>query len=654
MKKLISIFTLPLMAVIFFTCQDVNKHLDGFDDLLAQSKIKNEVQYTYTLVDADYSAIVTALYRNRNHDDSVMARQLNTDRAFSDIVPSTVAIPYLLNTKWVGANEKSSAIITSNFKSNRSDMLVSLSQPSYLLTNADYQLVWGNNYVSSLSPAKAPAAQIPTILKERFPNAKEGDYQIVDYNYSPNEPQENIAEVASFNADFEGLTTSSSTPLTLDGWINQDIKGSLFWQCRVSSNNQYAQVTSNNSNAENEIWLITPQIDLTQIGAPRFSFSVNVGYYNGDCLSIQVSENFDGTVAGIPTATWTDITNNFTIPKAPATGYGVFGTAGTMQFSSYAGKKVYVAFKYSGDGRSNVRTTTCQIDNVKFSEMKTTMTIDGAARQYGAYQFTGGNWQLAGASTVVLQPADYTSMGQTYLTTATAANYLPQWLAQKYPYSQEGNTVTVVYKSGSGNTFYADNYTFTGGKWTPNSTVNTQTEQFVFAGWDHGGWMFDPTVYYTMVKDDYQMMCDYVLNNPELSVFKRGIYTTEEWYFGFSAYYSNVNLRLSGSLTSSRAVECSVQNDTELYSLTTPQEQIDLLWNRLETKGMIIFLQLRFPNAVAEVNGIPVDYNITANIYCPDGTTASGTKPYVFTYHTLTSGTATAPPTFEFVSANPK
>jgi len=652
MKKLIHIFIMPLMAILFFACQDVNKQFNGLDDI---PTITNEVQYAYTLTSADYSTIVTALLGNKNHSDSVMAQQLNADKAFSDVALSSVGIPYLLNKKWTGVDVNSSAMITSNFKPSRSDALVSLSQPAYVLTNADYQLVWGSAYVASFSPAKAPATQIPMILTNRFPTPADGSYQVTDYYYSPNEPQQDVAEVPYFYQSFEGLTTSSTAPLTIDGWINYDFKGSYFWQCRVFSGNQYTQMTSNNSGTENEVWLIPPQIDLTQAISPLFSFDICAGYYNGDCLSVLVSENFNGTVDGIQAATWTDISSDFAIPTSPASGYGTLATAGSMDFSNYAGKKVYIAFKYSGDGQGNVRTTTYEIDNIKVAEVKTTMTIDGAARQYGVYQFTGGAWKPADAtSVVILQPADYTSMGQSYLSTSIAANYLPQWLAQKYPYAQEGDALTIVYKTGSGNTFYADNYTFTAGKWTPPPSVITQSEQYVFAGWNNGGWMFDPTVYYTMAKSDYQLMCTYVLNDPVLNVYHRGTFPDEEWYFGFSAYYSNINFRLFGSPTSSRDVPCSLQYDTELHALTTPQEQIDFLWNRMETEGMVKFLQLRFPDAVADVNGIQVEYNITVNVYCPDGATTSGTKVYVFTYKTLTSGTSAEPPTFEFVSANPK
>ena len=235
-----------------------------------------------------------------------------------------------------------------------------------------------------------------------------------------------------------------------------------------------------------------------------------------------------------------------------------------------------------------------------------------------------------------------------------APNYLPQWLAIKYPYAQETHTRTVVFKTSSGNTFAANDYTFSNGKWTPFPTQLDQTEQYVFAGWSNKGWMFDPTVYYTMVNSDYQIMVDYVLNHPTLYVYNRPPYVNEEWYYGFNAYYGNMGFRLSGSPTSSRDIPCSQTYDTELHALSTPQEQIALLWNRLSTEGMVKFLQLRFPDAVAEVSGIPVHYYITALIYCPDGTTASGSQDYVFAYRTLTSGSPGNPPTFEFISREPK
>ena len=262
-------------------------------------------------------------------------------------------------------------------------------------------------------------------------------------------------------------------------------------------------------------------------------------------------------------------------------------------------------------------------------------------------KYSGGNWFFDNTKTIYqLTDDDYTAMGKPYLAAADAPNYLPILLKLKYPYAQQGDVKVVVYKT-SATTENADEYVYKNEVWSPNSFIEPRTEQFIKR--DDGKWVFDPSVSYKMVKADYQLMCDYVLNDPVLYVYKRGTYTNEEWYYGFNAYYDNISLRVSGSPTSSRDVPCSLENDTELHSLATDEEKAALLWKRLTEEGMIIYLQLKFPNTAAVVSGVTVDYHITAKVYY--GPTSNDTKMYEFSYKTLTSGTATAPPTFEFIDA---
>ena len=165
-----------------------------------------------------------------------------------------------------------------------------------------------------------------------------------------------------------------------------------------------------------------------------------------------------------------------------------------------------IAFKYNGDGRSAAvrgtdpaRTTTYQIDNIKVSETKVALSVASTEKQYVTYTFNGTAWAPATASTFVsLQPADYTAMGLPYISAANAPLYIPQLLSQKFPFAQEGNVKTAVYKSGSNVTYAgATQYTFTKGVWVPNSFKSTKTEQYIYS---NSGWVFDPTIKLALVR----------------------------------------------------------------------------------------------------------------------------------------------------------
>jgi endonuclease I len=160
--------------------------------------------------------------------------------------------------------------------------------------------------------------------------------------------------------DFE--STNENQSIVLNGWMNYIETGTVSWESLLYNSNRYAQISSYQSGEQNTVWLITPAINLDLSKDENFSFDVNVGYWKQEGLSILLSSNFDGN--HVVTASWTDVTSNFTIPTTPTNSYGTFTNAGTMDLSAYTGT-IYLAFKYQGDeSGTNTNTTTYQIDNV--------------------------------------------------------------------------------------------------------------------------------------------------------------------------------------------------------------------------------------------------------------------------------------------------
>ncbi|MBI9067957.1 MAG: endonuclease [Salinivirgaceae bacterium] len=167
-------------------------------------------------------------------------------------------------------------------------------------------------------------------------------------------------ELTLLDEDFE--TTEDDIVVELTDWLNINQIGFVQWEGRIFGSNKYAQASSYQSAEENEIWLITPEVDLDQSKGEVFSFDVNVAYWTHVGFSVLISQNFDG--ANVGTATWEDITSNFTIPTTPTSGYGTMGAAGAMSLDSYTGS-IYIAFKYNGDDSGSTgEVTTYQVDNV--------------------------------------------------------------------------------------------------------------------------------------------------------------------------------------------------------------------------------------------------------------------------------------------------
>ena len=172
-----------------------------------------------------------------------------------------------------------------------------------------------------------------------------------------------------FEENFETITPGSGTtevPIALDGWINTNTTGTRVWSGKSFSNNKFAEFSSFYSNAgsTDEAWLITSAIDLSASNNKSLSFTSINRFYNGSVLKVFISEDYDGTIPGIDTATWTEL--NPILPTSAAQNDAKIAS-GAMDISSYMGTNVRVAFKYKGNKSSNP-TTTFQLDNIKIYE----------------------------------------------------------------------------------------------------------------------------------------------------------------------------------------------------------------------------------------------------------------------------------------------
>lgn len=155
---------------------------------------------------------------------------------------------------------------------------------------------------------------------------------------------------------------STEIPIALEGWVNYNATATRLWHGRAFSNNTYAEFSSfySATGTNDAAWLITPPIDLTATSGEVLSFLTKTRFANGYPLTVFVSTNYDGTTAGIATATWEPIT--FTAPTAD----DVFVNSGNIDLSGYNSNNVRIAFKYTGS-RAGV-TTTLQLDNIKISK----------------------------------------------------------------------------------------------------------------------------------------------------------------------------------------------------------------------------------------------------------------------------------------------
>ena len=171
---------------------------------------------------------------------------------------------------------------------------------------------------------------------------------------SCNEAETDIPTVFkyAFNEGFSTATTGSGAvevPITLTGWVNHNATSTRLWHARVFTGDNYVA------------WLITPAIDLTSTTGEILSFTTKTRFSNGYPMTAFISTDYNGTTAGIPTATWTPLT--FATPSAN----DVIVSSGNIDISAYNSNNVRIAFKYTGSKTGGV-TTTCQLDNIKITK----------------------------------------------------------------------------------------------------------------------------------------------------------------------------------------------------------------------------------------------------------------------------------------------
>lgn len=607
--------------ILLSGCKYNDDNFEGLDEITQPT---NLMKIEYTLTDADYAAIST-----NSTNEEIAGKDLAKDLAnvktnmyLTEKITGATYIPAFLLDKYYTADKGSSAKITYKYKEAMSALLSEYASVKYLKpTDADYKLVYGENAFAPYLNEKTEG-QMYKMLNENFKDAEKGTAVFVDYKSG-----EGQLENPLMWQDFEALPTGDLTELK--GWFLSSVGGTE-WKVTSYDDNQYVQYSANKMEGECIAWMVTPAVSV--VAGDYLGFDVTVGYYNANCLSVLISEDFDGK--DVKAAHWTDVTSDFNIPTKPTSGYGTFASAGKVSLSAYAGKKVYVAFKYVGDG-ANKKTTTYQIDNIMVGTSIPANSLSTPA--YAVKVYDGKSWKDKSGDVYVPTYADYGDMGQSkrYFTSEVpAVNYLPAYLSKMVAYPVDGDAHVVIYRyyNGTELKIYSDEYTYSAeiARWSLNTRIVDKTEQFVLSD---GKWSFDPSTVITLKAEKgnveaaafYQAITDWVKEKyPEYVT----SYGNNDYYYGGSAYNNNFDFRPSAWKAQNAAA----------YGKMSDDELKKLMFERLP-EAFIPGLKAIYGNADVVPGVEKVTYTINFSIY--DG---SATTPYTIQY------LVTGPGQFEYVA----
>ena len=657
-------------AVLALAACDYNSwnedYLDGFET--PDNTDVKTVEYTLTA--ADYAAVAANKTNAALAGDALKDQLANVGKLhrFTDEIPAADYMPaFLASTSfpYFSLSDGSAVKLTFNVADALPEELEKLNATeAYTLTTEDYQTIWDSeeDYADALAPSHTPEVAIPAVLAGKHPDAELGDYVVVNYNWSENDPVFNAQPTP--DPGFEPTAVLGSLEMdqtvTVRGWITgvcergyivTDASGSVFAYygggIDIASYPIGAEIeVTAPVSSYNKGW----QLD----GSKVISETVNK---NGEPYTYPAPEILTGskmdeliTRADNELAMYVQMTgtvavsgNNINIVvegAEEAKGSAYFSTEAQKEMLTDGAKVTVTGYFIAVAGTRYMNTVVTDIKTGAAAPARVAQLASTGKAQ--AYYFNGTRWSKPNNVTALSAAQCNEITGKTYgnLTKAQADYALPIFLKQTFPYAQAGNQQFIVFNCNDVKAYVGRQYIFDGAEWAENDGIEETTLQFVRQG---GSWKADPSVVLVLPSGKgqelsatyYQACTDWVYENIDVPLGSTSItsgfgyvtsYGNNEYYSGTSAYQNNVDLR----------ADKAAAQYPEGYAGMSDAEIVALMKKRFETEVMPGVLAKLHPEA-APMEGVQVTYTITFGTY--DGSNHTETIRFE----------VTAPGTFTFL-----
>lgn len=658
-----------------------NDHeLDGFEEPAVYSETQS---ITYVLTADDYSTLST-LSDNKalatTDTEAAALKAIGTNGCFASETEARKYLPaFLANSSfpYFTLNDGSSIKVSYQVSASDPEQVagVNAGTTEYKVTEDDYIEAWGSdeNYINGFAPELSASSCLPDILKSAFPSATAGQYVVANYNESATNPIFGTINTGEEGGEFvmseaikdiavgDVLTASGVvTGISTRGFVLTDAAGSI---CYDSGSNgfsdenivlgacvevtgvisSYSRCLQIKGNDENTSYTVKGTTDYTY-PTPVFYDTAMIEAACGESdnmLAQYVSFTGTASISGNYINVLIDSeTNQGSVYYAPDYIKAQITDGETYTFTGYfvavtsKGKYFNILVTGVAPATKSVAATRAEVG---------TVVTEGAN---AVYMYDGSKWSVP-SNMVVLQPGDYTAMKQSYgnLSGTLPQTLLPIYLGNTYPYAQEEDQVTVVYKyyNGSSTAYTATQFTYTDGEWVMYNNREEYTDQFNRL---KGTWVFDPSVTLTLPSGKsqplstlyYQACVDWVYQNIDRPLGSTSItsgvgyvtsYGNNEYYTGASAYQGNVDIR------GAKAIE----QYPDGYAGMSSDEATELMKTRFCYQVFPAVLATLHPDA-APIEGIEVLYTFHFTAY-----TGSSTE-YTVIYK------VTGPAQFEFISCD--
>lgn len=535
------------------------------------------------------------------------------------------------------------------------------------LEEADYQAVWGSetDFTEAFAPSKPASAFIPTYLKDKLPDAADGDFAVVTYNVAGQDPifggstppveEFELSSVISTVTPKGGPYEVSGivTAICRQGYIITDNSGSIlayYGSSFVADN--YAIGDQLKLTATGGCYGGALQLTVsaeTKMGNQKVTYPTPT-YIDGSMLDdyladlTEVANSENGVLAEYAEVTGKITISgnyvNFAVDGASNATGSAYQCPNAMKALLTDGATVTMrGYIVSKSGSSFVNLLLTEVDGKTPWEAPAKFKA-GVNVSYETlsevYEYNGSAWS-APSDIAVLTNADYAAMGlgsYNSLTTAQANTYLPIYLETHFPYAQNETVKYLVFNFYDGsNTIrnHCRRAVYNDGVWEIN-TINTEMNQFIKVAGEGGrsAWIYDPSVYINLPSGRnnavsgpfYQACVDWVYENIDVPEFKSesinsGVgyvtsYGNNEYFAGTSAYQGNVDLRPTAARKQTPSV----------YGNMSDEDVVSTMKKNFEDIVMPAVLAQMYPDAMP---GEKYDQYYVINFVTYSGTSSNET-----------------------------
>ena len=628
-----NIITRMLLAVVVallgYGCEAnyFNEHnLPGYEN---SGEITDVKELALTLTADDYAAIAKnadnkAIAEAQGEEAIAALTAISKNHYFANADQVAAYMPAYLGQKYPVFDNGSIALVTYTMALDVPADVVAMNAPTeYTLSEDDYKTIWGSDidYATAVTPKTINKLKSVIPITE---GAKDGDYVVVTYNYSTDEPQKEEPKpdpdpnpdpdpkpekytkvlgsaVLGDEVEVKGYIAAVSS----QGPILNDAGGSiLLYKTTDVEVGDEVTVTGTISSYNNGFQIQGATVEKTGSTTVTYPEPMELtGAKMDELLTTRTADEYAYYAKMSGTVSVSGYYYNFNVPGAETAVGSVYGATEEVKAALADGMEctLYGYFcsisKQSGSPKFiNIIVTSIEPKSAAVAQ-KRALNVK-SDKQYAYFRLEGGKY--VDCDVVAVQPADYTAMGQGYgnFTNPTQDNYLPAFLGEKYPYAQIDDKVYVGYRcyANGATTWKVDEYVFAGA-WTKTIYFTEKTDQFRKT---EGKWEIDRTLELDFTntssadtKAFYQYCVNWVYDNKDVALgapardnageiisteivlidgqkpagnYWVSNYGNNEFYTGASAYYGNMDWRPSAVKSGFSAAGMGNLSDDEILA----------------------------------------------------------------------------------------